>query len=96
MFGSKEVIVIVRVISGLGIAIPFERLLGYNNFTVYEKTDNIDDIPSVPATSLAIYTCLILLWIQIDHPCIPAVTSFIINSRLSPRNSIAFPNASST
>ncbi|KAM0554931.1 hypothetical protein ACHAPJ_006667 [Fusarium lateritium] len=41
MAGSKEVIIIGGGISGLGMAIQLKRLLGHNNFTIYEKSDNI-------------------------------------------------------
>ncbi|KNG83939.1 putative dimethylaniline monooxygenase [Aspergillus nomiae NRRL 13137] len=38
---SKEVIIIGAGISGLGMAIQLKRLLGHDNFTIYEKSDNI-------------------------------------------------------
>ncbi|KAE8311674.1 hypothetical protein BDV41DRAFT_589427 [Aspergillus transmontanensis] len=39
--GSKEVIIIGAGISGLGMAIQLKQLLGHDNFTIYEKSDNI-------------------------------------------------------
>ncbi|PKS11004.1 hypothetical protein jhhlp_002763 [Lomentospora prolificans] len=41
MDNSKEVIIIGGGISGLGMAVQLKRLLGHNNFTIYEKSDNI-------------------------------------------------------
>ncbi|KAI9040288.1 uncharacterized protein KD926_008378 [Aspergillus affinis] len=38
---SKEVIIIGGGISGLGMAVQLKRLLGHNNFTLYEKSDNV-------------------------------------------------------
>ncbi|CAG8229112.1 unnamed protein product [Penicillium salamii] len=38
---SKEVIIIGGGISGLGMAIQLKRLLGHDNFTIYEKSDNV-------------------------------------------------------
>jgi cation diffusion facilitator CzcD-associated flavoprotein CzcO len=41
MDASKEVLIIGGGISGLGMAVQLKRLLGHNNFTLYEKSDNI-------------------------------------------------------
>ncbi|KAF9889263.1 hypothetical protein FE257_007576 [Aspergillus nanangensis] len=41
MHPSKEVIIVGGGISGLGMAIQLKRLLGHDNFTIYEKSDNI-------------------------------------------------------
>ncbi|CAI7636497.1 unnamed protein product [Penicillium bialowiezense] len=38
---SKEVIIIGGGISGLGMGIQLKRLLGHDNFTIFEKSDNI-------------------------------------------------------
>ena len=38
---SKEVIIIGGGISGLGMAVQLKRLLGHDNFTIYEKSDNV-------------------------------------------------------
>ncbi|CAG8165886.1 unnamed protein product [Penicillium salamii] len=38
---SKEVIIIGGGISGLGMAIQLKRLLDHDNFTIYEKSDNV-------------------------------------------------------
>ncbi|KAE8383153.1 hypothetical protein BDV26DRAFT_277598 [Aspergillus bertholletiae] len=38
---TKGVIIIGGGISGLGMAIQLKRLLGHDNFTIYEKSDNI-------------------------------------------------------
>ncbi|CEJ55698.1 hypothetical protein PMG11_01938 [Penicillium brasilianum] len=41
MNSSKEVIIIGGGISGLGMAVQLKRMLGHDNFTIYEKSDNI-------------------------------------------------------
>ncbi|KAI8172057.1 Baeyer-Villiger monooxygenase [Colletotrichum sp. SAR 10_65] len=41
MSTGKEVIIIGGGVSGLGMAIQLKRLLGHDNFTLYEKSDNI-------------------------------------------------------
>lgn len=41
MATQKEVIIVGGGVSGLGMAIQLQRLLGHNNFTLYEKSDNI-------------------------------------------------------
>ncbi|KAH7082007.1 putative dimethylaniline monooxygenase [Paraphoma chrysanthemicola] len=41
MAPQKEVIIIGGGISGLGMAVQLKRLLGHNNFTIYEKSDNV-------------------------------------------------------
>ena len=41
MSQSKEVIIIGGGVSGLGMAAQLRRNLGHNNFTLYEKSDNI-------------------------------------------------------
>jgi cation diffusion facilitator CzcD-associated flavoprotein CzcO len=41
MSSSKEVIIIGGGVSGLGMAVQLKRLLGHDNFTIYEKSDNI-------------------------------------------------------
>ncbi|KAF2019573.1 FAD/NAD(P)-binding domain-containing protein [Aaosphaeria arxii CBS 175.79] len=41
MSSKKEVLIIGGGISGLGMAIQLKRLLGHDNFTLYEKSDNI-------------------------------------------------------
>jgi cation diffusion facilitator CzcD-associated flavoprotein CzcO len=38
---SKGVIIIGGGVSGLGMAVQLKRLLGHDNFTIYEKSDNI-------------------------------------------------------
>lgn len=38
---EKEVIIIGGVVSGLGMAVQLQRLLGHENFTIYEKSDDI-------------------------------------------------------
>jgi len=38
---SKEVIIIGGGVSGLGMAVQLRRNLGHDNFTLYEKSDNI-------------------------------------------------------
>lgn len=38
---SKEVIIIGGGVSGLGMAVQLKRFLGHDNFTLYEKSDNI-------------------------------------------------------
>ncbi|KAH7112014.1 hypothetical protein EDB81DRAFT_828519 [Dactylonectria macrodidyma] len=37
----KEVIIIGGGISGLGMAIQLKRLLGHENFTIYEQSENL-------------------------------------------------------
>ncbi|KAL4982408.1 hypothetical protein BDW68DRAFT_182580 [Aspergillus falconensis] len=41
MSPSKEVSIIGGGVSGLGMAVQLKRLLGHDNFTIYEKSDNI-------------------------------------------------------
>lgn len=41
MATQKEVIIIGGGVSGLGMAVQLQRLLGHQNFTIYEKSDNI-------------------------------------------------------
>ncbi len=41
MAPSKEVIIVGGGISGLGMAVQLKRMLGHDNFTVFEKSDNI-------------------------------------------------------
>ncbi|PYI09797.1 dimethylaniline monooxygenase [Aspergillus sclerotiicarbonarius CBS 121057] len=41
MAQSKEVIIIGGGISGLGMAVQLKRLLGHDNFTIHEKSDNV-------------------------------------------------------
>lgn len=38
---SKKVIIIGGGVSGLGMAVQLKRFLGHNNFTLYEKSDNV-------------------------------------------------------
>lgn len=37
----KEVIIVGGGVSGLGMAVQLKRMLGHDNFTIYEKSDNI-------------------------------------------------------
>ncbi|KAF7557464.1 hypothetical protein G7Z17_g673 [Cylindrodendrum hubeiense] len=41
MSESKEVIIVGGGISGLGMAVQLKRLLGHQNFTIYEQSDNL-------------------------------------------------------
>jgi cation diffusion facilitator CzcD-associated flavoprotein CzcO len=41
MAPSKEVIIVGGGISGLGMAVQLKRMLGHDNFTIFEKSDNI-------------------------------------------------------
>lgn len=41
MSQSKEVIIIGAGVSGLGMAIQLKRLLGHNNFTIYEQSEDV-------------------------------------------------------
>ncbi|KIW68532.1 hypothetical protein PV04_04471 [Phialophora macrospora] len=41
MSSSKEVFIIGAGVSGLGMAVQLQRLLGHQNFTIFEKSDNI-------------------------------------------------------
>ncbi|KAL4863501.1 hypothetical protein BDV12DRAFT_202038 [Aspergillus spectabilis] len=38
---SKEVIILGGGVSGLGMAVQLKRFLGHDNFTIYEKSDNV-------------------------------------------------------
>lgn len=38
---SKEVIILGGGVSGLGMAVQLKRILGHDNFTIYERSDNI-------------------------------------------------------
>lgn len=39
--GQKKVFIIGGGVSGLGMAVQLQRLLGHQNFTIFEKSDNI-------------------------------------------------------
>ncbi|KAK0642669.1 Baeyer-Villiger monooxygenase [Lasiodiplodia hormozganensis] len=41
MTPKKEVIIVGGGVSGIGMAIQLKRILGHDNFTLYEKSDNI-------------------------------------------------------
>lgn len=41
MSQAKEVFIIGAGVSGLGMAVQLQRLLGHQNFTIFEKSDNI-------------------------------------------------------